>query len=164
MSGWVVEVGADATSVRCDGWDVVAPLGATNLSDELRGDPPRPEELTNAIGAVVDHLEDVVRDRPDVIGAAVCVSGPEVRALADVEVGRRAVLPLTLGRDAIEEVFRTLATEPARDRRHNPGLPAEMVHTALGASCIVVALMRRLQLDAVTIVDDADERLVRSGS
>jgi len=153
MSTWSVEVGEQVTAVRTDGYELLAPVGARLLSEAtLLGDPPRPEELTNAIGAMVDHLDDVVRERPDVIGAEVCVSGPEVLAIAAVELGHDAPLPIELGREAIEDVFRTLATERATDRRHNPGLPGALVGTVVAGCCILVALMRRLHLDSITVV------------
>jgi len=74
-----------------------------------------------------------------------------------VEVGSTPSLPIELGREAIEEVFRTLATERLADRRHNPGLPATLVDTIVGAACIVVAVMRRLHLDTITITTSAPE-------
>ena len=36
-------------------------------------------------------------------------------------------------------------------RLHNPGLEPARVDSVLAASCVLVGLMRRLQLDAVTI-------------
>ena len=38
-------------------------------------DPPRPDELTNVIGAVQDRLDDVLRELPDAIDATVAVRG-----------------------------------------------------------------------------------------
>jgi hypothetical protein len=36
---------------------------------ELHRDPPRPEELTNAIGLVTDFMDDLVREQPHVLDA-----------------------------------------------------------------------------------------------
>ena len=153
MSTWLVRVDAETTTLSCDDYQHVAPLGAVQISTELLlADPPRPEELTNAIGAVVDQLDDVVREREDALGADLAVTGAEVEAIAAVEVGGAPTLPMVLSRDAAEDVFRTLATEGTADRRHNPGLPPALVGTVVGACCILVALMRRLHLDAVTVV------------
>ena len=44
-----------------------------------------------------------------------------------------------------------MATEAANDRAYNPGLPPEHVDTVVAACCIVLAVMRRLHLDRVTI-------------
>ena len=53
------------------------PVGVAALRErELHADPPRPEELTNAIGLVADHLDDVVRADPSVIGADTVVISP----------------------------------------------------------------------------------------
>jgi len=152
MSEWHIVVGDVTTRIAADAFVLDAPIGAVGLaSATLLGDPPRPEELTNAIGAMIDHLDDVVRERPDAIGADVRLSGADVLAIAAVEVGHEASLPIELTRDAVEDVFRTLATERSADRRHNPGLPADRVQSVVGASCIVVAIMRRLHLDTITI-------------
>ncbi len=130
------------------------PIGTDHVAAELHHDPPWAEELTNAIGAVVDHVDDVLREHPAAERAATSIAGPLLPVLADVELGVPAVLPLTLPRDAVEEVFRTMATEPAADRRHNPGLPAAQVDTIVAACCVVVGVMRRLRLDEITIVGD----------
>lgn len=158
MRQLLVEVGAADVVVHVDrgeeGSSVFGlPFGIERLlTGELHSDPPRPEELTNAIGSVVDHLDDLVRDDPYVLGAATSLRGPEVTALAAVEFGGDAVLPFLLERAAAEEVFRMLATEGRADRAHNPGLVPDLVDRVVAGSCIVVGLMRRLHLDAVTVV------------
>jgi exopolyphosphatase / guanosine-5'-triphosphate,3'-diphosphate pyrophosphatase len=41
------------------------PLGALRLTEaELDSDPPRPEELSNAVGFVSDYMDDVLRELP----------------------------------------------------------------------------------------------------
>jgi exopolyphosphatase/guanosine-5'-triphosphate,3'-diphosphate pyrophosphatase len=131
----------------------VLPVGIdTLLERELRTDPPRPEELTNAIAAVADELDDVVRLAPAIVGAGVEVAGADARAIAAVEVGGEARLPFMLSRDAAEDVFRTLATETRAERARNPGLPTDLVASVVAGSCAMVAVMRRLQLDSVTVL------------
>lgn len=153
MSVWTVEVGDRTTTVRADDYALVAPVGAVQLAaDVLAGDPPRPEDLTNAIGSMVDHLEDVVRERPDVLGAEVRLSGRWSAVIAAVELGGEPLLPAELPRDALEDVFRTVATEPVVDRRRNPGLDPDAVEAIVGACCIAVAVMRRLHLPTLTVV------------
>jgi exopolyphosphatase/guanosine-5'-triphosphate,3'-diphosphate pyrophosphatase len=148
-----VRLGDDATSVDVDGRRHVIPLGAVSLSSAvLVSDPPRPEELTNAIGAVVDHLDDMLRALPDAVGAdQFGIVGVHAEVIAAVEFGGDPPLPFPLGRAAAEDVFRTVATESSVDRAHNPGLPAEAVDTIVAACCIVVAFMRHLHLDAVDL-------------
>jgi exopolyphosphatase/guanosine-5'-triphosphate,3'-diphosphate pyrophosphatase len=60
-----------------------------------------------------------------------------------------------LTRDAAEDVFRTLATEPLADRRHNPGLQSERADVIVGGCCVLVAVMRHLDLDEI-LVSEAD--------
>lgn len=128
------------------------PFGVDRLhSHYLESDPPRPEELTNAIGAVFDHLDDLVRIDAYVLGAPTTIHGPEIEAIAAVEVGGQPNLPFELSREAAEDVFRTLATERRSDRRLNPGLAPELVDRVVGGSCVLVGIMRRLHLAAVTV-------------
>jgi exopolyphosphatase/pppGpp-phosphohydrolase len=152
-----LEVSVDDDVVVCrfgdDHWSL--PVGAdalTRLAD--LGDPPRPEELTNAIGLVVDHLDDLVRARPELIGVATTIRGETATAIAAVEVGAAPTLPMTLGRAVVEEVFRTLATERSTDRRRNPGLPGHLVESVVAGCCIAVAVMRRLHLDELVVVEE----------
>jgi hypothetical protein len=150
-----VEVGATSTSFSHAGRDYRIPVGPAQLlaTDLVDPDPPTPEQLTNAVGRVADHVDDVLRDVPETVDAHdVHVRGDEVWHLAAVELGRPpSTSSVVLARDAAEEVFRTLATESRADRLHNPGLEPARVDTVLAASCVLVGMMRRLHLDAVTI-------------
>jgi exopolyphosphatase/guanosine-5'-triphosphate,3'-diphosphate pyrophosphatase len=60
-------------------------------------------------------------------------------------------------------VFRTLATETAEQRRHNPGLDPGRVDVIVGGTAILVTLMRVLEFDEM-LVSEADilDGLVRS--
>ncbi len=160
MNAVTVRLGDDATSVDLDGQCHVIPLGAVSLSSAVFvSDPPRPEELTNAIGAVVDYLDDMLRALPGAVGAdEVGIVGQHAEVIAAVEFGGNPPLPFSLGRAAAEDVFRTVATESSVDRARNPGLPAEAVDTIVAACCIVVAFMRHLHLDTVDLrhLDEVD--------
>lgn len=151
-----LHVSIDDASVVCrsgdDEWTLPVGPGALGRLAGL-GDPPRPEELTNAIGLVVDHLDDLVRARPDLIGIATTLRGEMPTAIAAVEVGADPALPMTLSREVVEEVFRTLATEHSSDRRRNPGLPGHLVESVVAGCCIAVAVMRRLHLDELVVAD-----------
>jgi hypothetical protein len=157
-----VDIGPSSTVLAHAGRDIRIPVGpATLLADELVDpDPATPAQLTNAIGIVMDHVDDVMRDVPAVIDAHdVHVRGDEAWHLATVELGRPPSGPShTVDRDDMEDVFRALATEPRAQRSHNPGLDPARVDTVLAACCIVVGVMRRLQLAAVTF--DAPAGLV----
>ncbi len=143
-----------------DRWTVDASLGLRVLVDTELGAAehraPDPVGLTNAIGLVGDHLADLALLHPDLVAAdPFVIDGAPARTLAQVEVGGDLVAErLDLARDAAEELFRTLVTESATDRIHNPGLPADEVHTVVAAACTLVAAMRRLHL--TTVVLDTD--------
>jgi exopolyphosphatase/guanosine-5'-triphosphate,3'-diphosphate pyrophosphatase len=156
VSALMVRLADDETLVDIDGDRYVIPLGAATLRrNELVSDPPRPEELTNAIGIVVDHLDDMLREVPSAAEPdEVAVTGDLAIAVSAVEFGGTPSWPFKLERAAAEEVFRTVATEAAAERALNPGLPADAVDTIVAACCIVVALMRKLHLDRIDIVAD----------
>lgn len=134
------------------------PLGAVTLtSKHFTTDPPRPEDLTNAIGEVTDHLDDLIRLRPELAGSNefAGVAGTIV-TVAAVEIGllqfdSSRLQDFVLTREAVEDVFRTLATETLSERKLNPGLPAARADVIVGGCCILVAIMRRLNLPAITI-------------
>lgn len=136
-------------------WTHRLPVSPGELLDEFLSadDPPAPDDLTNAIGRLADHLDDVRRNRPELAGhGAVRASGALAVTIARVEIGRDEIGNIVaLDRDAAEDVFRTVVTEARADRRHNPGLPNEHVDLVLAGACVLVATMRRLHLDAVTI-------------
>jgi uncharacterized protein len=150
-----VEVGPTSTSFSHAGRDYRIPIGPAQLlaTDLVDPDPPAPEQLTNAVGRVADHVDDLLRDVPETIDAHdVHVRGEELWHLAAVELGHPPTTPsVVIHRDAAEEVFRALATESRADRLHNPGLEPARVDSVLAASCVLVGMMRRLQLAAVTI-------------
>lgn len=136
------------------------PVGPASLvENELeRADRPTPEQLTNALGVVTDHFDDVTRESPLVLTpSAVQLQGPHAVQLARVELGLDD-LPArySLARADAEDVFRTLVAEPVDARSHNPGLDRESVETIIGTCCIVLAVMRRLDLAAVSIADGPD--------
>jgi exopolyphosphatase/guanosine-5'-triphosphate,3'-diphosphate pyrophosphatase len=101
-------------------------------------------------------VEDIVLEHADlgalVTAGRVVVDGPVVRSVARVELGADDVpVGFLLTRPAAEDVFRTVATERRADRAHNPGLPAEHLDTIIAGCCLVLGLMRRLQLDTVEV-------------
>lgn len=152
-----IDLGQQRSVFRDDesGATYIVPVGTDTLAAMIVGNPPLPEELTNAISLYMDHIEDVTREVPSSTFAdAIEVCGPGLQALVDTEVGHPEGLPLEVSRSAIEEVFRTLATETEQDRRHNPGLPAAEVHHVLGVCCALVATLRGLQAAGLSITGD----------
>ena len=151
-----VAVDASTVTVSHRGRDFRLPVGpGALLGDELADpDPPTAAQLTNALGAVADHLDDVVRLQPDVVDATdVRVRGAEPWHLATVERGAPPEGDeVELERDEVEEVFRALATESRADRVHNPGLDPDRVDTVVATCCVLVGLMRKLHLASVRVV------------
>jgi exopolyphosphatase/pppGpp-phosphohydrolase len=153
MSTLRVTLLADRVSFAVDDQSASIPVGPTSLGAQIRRDPPAPEELTNAIGLVMDYMEDVEREAPGVLFAdRIEVAGIGMHAIAAVEVGAEVALPFEIGHDAIEDVFRTVVTERAADRALNPGLPADMVTPIVGVSCVLVGILRFLRPDTVWLV------------
>jgi len=60
-----------------------------------------------------------------------------------------------LTREAAEEIFRTLATEPIEQRRHNPGLEPGRVDVIVGGVIVVVSVMRHWAFDEM-LISEAD--------
>ncbi len=125
-------------------------LLAGALSD---GDPPPPASLTNALGLVHDHLDDLLIAAPSIAASpSVVVVGPHAEAMARVEIGSADIpADYELLRADADEVFRTLAVESAPERRHNPGLPEDRAESIVATCCVILGIMRRLELRAVRI-------------
>ncbi len=161
----VVDIGGGSTELAVGTTTAVAAcsldIGAVRLTEtELHHDPPQPEELTNALGIVHDLVDDALRDDvPTAEDAPVLVGvGGTITTVAAVEIGlavydRDRVHHFGLRRDAVEDVFRTLATEPLAARVHNPGLQRERADIIVGGCCVLVAIMRRLHADELVVCD-----------
>jgi exopolyphosphatase/guanosine-5'-triphosphate,3'-diphosphate pyrophosphatase len=145
-------------------------VGCVRLTEAwLHSDPPTPEELSQAISVVQAYLDDVDRDLL-AAGQAQTLIGTAgtVTTVAAVEIGLAEYDPevlhhFRLTRAAAEDVFRTLATESAADRRHNPGLEEARVDVIVGGAAVLVAIMRHWAFDEM-IVSEADilDGLIRS--
>ena len=161
MGNLVIDIGGGSTELIRGGDQVEMAhsidVGAVRLTDRhLRTDPPRPEDLTNAIGDVIDLVDDIARIDPAITGRRQVIGvGGTIETIAAVEIGGAASSDaqhgFVLSRTAVEEVFRTLATEPLPDRVHNPGLPADRADIVVGGCCVLVGLMRRLRLDEIIV-------------
>jgi exopolyphosphatase/guanosine-5'-triphosphate,3'-diphosphate pyrophosphatase len=146
---------AEVTVAVTGGGTYTLPIGPRRLATgPLHGaDPPPPASLTNALGLVHDHLDDLLIEAPSVAASrVVTVTGPHAEAMARVEIGAEVVPDgYELTRADADEVFRTLALEPLADRRHNPGLAEEHVESIIGTCCVILGIMRRLELNSVRV-------------
>jgi exopolyphosphatase/guanosine-5'-triphosphate,3'-diphosphate pyrophosphatase len=135
-------------------------VGCVRVTEQfLVSDPPEPEELSQAVSVVRDHLGDVERALPNLQQAKTTVGlAGTITTIATVEQGvpysRDAVQGFRLTRGAAEEVFRTLALEPAAERRHNPGLDPDRVDTIVGGAVVLVGIMRALELEELVVSED----------
>ena len=145
-------------------------IGCVRLTEQyLHGDPPTAEELSQAVSVVRDQLADVGRQLPAARLAPTLIgTAGTVWTLAAIELGVDAgrsdlIDHFRLTKDAAEDVFRTLATEPLEDRRQNPGLQPERADVIVGGCCILVSVLRHFEA-AEVLVSESDilDGIVRS--
>jgi exopolyphosphatase / guanosine-5'-triphosphate,3'-diphosphate pyrophosphatase len=145
-------------------------MGCVRITEQfIHSDPPAPEELSNAVAVVRDLVAEVPRVIPRALDAATLVGlAGTVTTVAAVEQGLPEYDPekihhFRLTREAAEDVFRTLATESAEQRKHNPGLEPGRVDVIVGGAAVLVGIFRVLGFDDM-LVSEADilDGLVRS--
>jgi exopolyphosphatase / guanosine-5'-triphosphate,3'-diphosphate pyrophosphatase len=144
--------------------------GSRRITEQyLHSDPPAPEELSEAMSVVRAHLSDVelaippVREAATLVGVAGTISTVAAVELGLAEYDRDRIHHFRLTRSAAEDVFRTLATEPADVRRYNPGLEPGRVDVIVGGTLVLVVIMRTFDFNEM-LVSEADilDGLVRS--
>jgi exopolyphosphatase/guanosine-5'-triphosphate,3'-diphosphate pyrophosphatase len=168
----VVDIGGGSTefvfgSVAADHTATIAgslsaDMGCVRVTERfLSADPPAPEELSAALSVIDLHIDDVLREVPEAPTAATLVGlAGTVSAAAAIEQGlisydRDAIHHFVLTKAAVEDVFRTVATEALADRIHNPGLERERADVIVGGMCVLVQIMRRLGFTQC-LVSEAD--------
>ena len=146
-------------------------IGCVRITEQyLESDPPAPEELSNAVAVVRDHVADVPRVIP---GAADGGDARRSRGHRHHRRRGRARLPeydpekihhfRARRATAAEDVFRTLATETAAQRAHNPGLEPGRVDVIVGGALVLVGILRVLGFDEMLVTEaDILDGLVRS--
>jgi len=137
-------------------------MGCVRLTEKfLRHDPPRAEELRDALDDVHDRLEDAVVEVPALREAARMIGlAGTVTTVAAVELGlkeydRDRIHHFWLTRAAAEDVFRTLATEGRAARLGNPGLEEARADVIVGGCVALVGVLRFFDLDGC-LVSEAD--------
>ncbi|MDP8937497.1 MAG: Ppx/GppA family phosphatase [Actinomycetota bacterium] len=147
-------------------------MGCVRMTERfLHHDPPRPEELSQALSVARDYLEDVARalshaqgaDTRRLVGLAGTVTTVAAVELGLPEYDRDRIHHFVLTRAAMEDVFRTLATESRAQRIANPGLEEARADVIVGGIVILAAVMRFFDFDEC-LVSEADilDGLVRS--
>lgn len=154
----VIDIGGGSTEIAVGSESPTAvrslEVGAVRLTEVyLHSDPPLPEELVNAIADVQDLVADACREVPAFARASRIIGcSGTIRTIAAVELGTSKVPNgFVLSRTAAEEVFRTLATESLADRVHNPGLPPRRADIIVAGCCILVGILRTLEIDSVVV-------------
>jgi len=145
-------------------------MGCVRITEQfLHSDPPAPEELSNAIAWVRDLVADVPRVIPAARDAATLVGlAGTVTTVAAVELGlpeydAEKIHGFRLSRAAVEDVFRTFATETAAQRATNPGLEPGRVDVIVGGVVVLAGILRTLNFDEVLVSEsDILDGLVRS--
>ena len=137
-------------------------IGCVRMTEAwLHHDPPTAEELSQALSVIDIHLDDVLREIPELssaqtfVGLAGTVSNTASVELGLAEYDREQIHHLVLTRAAVEDVFRTLATESIEERKENPGLEEQRADVIVGGLCVLVATMRRFGLDEC-LVSESD--------
>ena len=162
----VVDIGGGSTEFAVGTASATAAMsvdiGCVRLTEKyLEHDPPLPEELVACLSITELHLDDVAREMPAVaeartfVGLAGTVSSAAMVEQGLPEYDREKVHHFVLTKEAVEEVYRTLATEASDDRRHNPGLEPGRVDTIVGGLSILVRIMRYFGF-AECLVSEAD--------
>jgi exopolyphosphatase/guanosine-5'-triphosphate,3'-diphosphate pyrophosphatase len=162
----VVDIGGGSTefsfgTTECE-YARSVDIGCVRLTEKyIEHDPPRPEELVACLSIVETYVDDVLREFPRISEAARFVGlAGTVSTAAAVEQGlaeydRDRIHHFVLTRDAVEDVFRTLATENRAARLGNPGLEAGRADVIVGGLCVLVQIMRQLDLDEC-LVSESD--------
>ena len=162
----VVDIGGGSTELVVGTHEptgvVSLEMGCVRLTEKFfRHDPPRPEELRDALDDVHDRLEYAIvavpalRDGRRMVGLAGTVT-----TVAAVEIGlqdydRDRIHHFWLTRAAAEDVFRTLATEDRAARLGNPGLEDARADVIVGGCVALVGVMRFFEFDGC-LVSEAD--------
>ena len=145
----VVDIGGGSTEFAV-GTDepegvVSIDIGCVRLTEKfLRLRPARPRGAAAALSVVRDYLDDVVRDIPAASDAARSSGwrGPSrrwPRSSWAADYDRDPIHHFRLTHDAVEDVFRTLATETRAQRVDNPGLEEARADVIVGGVLVLAA-------------------------
>ena len=125
-------------------------IGCVRLTEKwIEHDPVLPEELLACLTIVDGHLDDGKREVPGITTAATLVGlAGTVSAAAAIEQGlavydQDRIHHFRLTKEAVEDIFRTLATENREERLANPGLEEQRADVIMGGLCVLVKVMRR---------------------
>ena len=137
-------------------------IGCVRLTEQwIEHDPPLPEELVACLSITEGYIDDVLREVPETAAARTLVGlAGTVSCAAAIEIGladydRDRIHHFRLSRAAVEDVFRTLATETRAERLENPGMEPARADVIVGGMAILVKVMRQLGF-AECLVSESD--------
>ncbi len=137
-------------------------IGCVRLTEQwIEHDPARPEELVACLSVTEAHLDEVALEVPGVADARTLVGlAGTVSCAAAVEIGlatydRDRIHHFRLSKEAVEDVFRTLATEDRDERMANPGMEEARADVIVGGLSILVKVMRQFGFDEC-LVSESD--------
>ena len=167
----VVDIGGGSTEFAVGGGPdsrleptgvVSIDVGCVRVTERfLQSDPPRPEELSQALSVVRDHLDDVRRELPasttqPASSAWPAPSRPWPRSRSACPPTTRSDPPLRpdpgSGRGRLPDLGHR---DAASDRIHNPGLEEARADVIVGGCVVLVAIMRHFEFDEC-LVSEAD--------
>jgi exopolyphosphatase/guanosine-5'-triphosphate,3'-diphosphate pyrophosphatase len=153
----VVDIGGGSTefcygTTDCE-WAVSMDMGCVRFTEAfIEHDPPTPQELVMCLSMAETHIDEVRRAHPEILEARTFVGlAGTVSTAAAVEIGlheydRDQIHHFLLTKHAVEDVFRTLASENREDRLGNPGLEEGRADVIVGGLSVLVQIMRQLDL------------------
>lgn len=162
----VVDIGGGSTEFAVGTVDVVnsisVDVGCVRMTERfLESDPPAPDELAACLSVLEQYWAEVMVAVPEMatvermVGLAGTVSAAAAIELGLHEYSRERIHHFELTKAAAEDVFRTVATESAADRAHNPGLEPQRVDVIVGGMCVLVSIMRKFGFDRC-LVSESD--------
>jgi exopolyphosphatase/guanosine-5'-triphosphate,3'-diphosphate pyrophosphatase len=162
----VADIGGSSTELVLGGHEVEAVLsaevGCVRLTEAyIEHDPALPEELLACLSLTEAYIDELARTHPPTFqaGQLVGVAGTVTTAAA-IELGLAAydhdqIHHFRLSREAVEDIFRTVATEDRMQRLGNPGLEDDRADVFVAGMCILVKIMRFFDFEDC-LVSEAD--------
>ena len=137
-------------------------IGCVRITEQyLHSDPPRPRSCGRrcrwcaTTSPTSSARSRASRDAKTLVGLAGTVTTSPRSSSARPSTTATGSTTSGSTRAAVEDVFRTLATESVEERRHNPGLEPGRVDVIVGGAIVLVAVMRHSGFDEL-LVSEAD--------
>jgi exopolyphosphatase/guanosine-5'-triphosphate,3'-diphosphate pyrophosphatase len=162
----LADIGGGSTELAVGSTEVEGAMsidvGCVRLTEaHIEHDPPRPEELLDCLSMTEAHIDEMARthllafEAKQLVGVAGTVTTAAAVELGLASYDSSRIHHFRLTREAVEDVFRTVATENSEQRLGNPGLEADRNDVFVAGMCILVEIMRFFDFDDC-LVSEAD--------